>query len=162
MADAPPWWWALLGGAIGKLTGNLQEHGCVGRMFETGNGAIIQNPVESCSRLPCRLGNPPFLRSEIPSGRDQSDRSITHVFVHDGVVVEIDPDRVVAVPGHVVLFRVLPPLLEGAVMVGAEDLIVEPQTEARPAESVGPDLGVLAMAADLLVVPLAGEMRGDA
>ena len=47
-------------------------------------------------------------------------------------------------------------------MVGAEDLVVEPQTEARPAESVGPDLGVLAMAADLLVVPLAGEMRGDA
>ena len=39
---------------------------------------------------------------------------------------------------------------------------MEPQTEARAAQSIGPNLGVLAMNADLVFMPLVGQLSGDA
>lgn len=83
------------------------------------------------------------------------------VFVHDRVVIEVDRGRGSVGPRDVVLGRVVPPRVEGGVVGGAEELIVEPQTEAGAGESVGPDLGVLAMAADRTVVPLIGQVLRD-
>ena len=81
------------------------------------------------------------------------------MLVNYRVVVEIKANRDTIVPTRIALSGVLPPLVKCAMVVGAEDLIVEPQTEARTAESVGPNLCVLAMAAHLTVVPLLGQMR---
>ena len=53
-------------------------------------------------------------------------------------------------------------MVECAVVLRVEDLVVEPQTEARSTQSIGPDFCVLAMAAHLMVVPLSGEVRGHA
>jgi hypothetical protein len=55
------------------------------------------------------------------------------VFVDHWIVIQIEPNGVVAVPAHIVLRRILPPLIERGVMVGAEYLVIEPQTEARAA-----------------------------
>ena len=71
-----------------------------------------------------------------------------------GIVVKIKADRAIVLPRDIILRRVLPPLIKGRVMVGAKHLVVEPQTEARAAESVRPDFCVFAMAADLRVMPL--------
>lgn len=45
---------------------------------------------------------------------------------------------------------------------GGEDLVVEPQTEARTTESVRPDLSVLTVAAEVAVVPLIGKVSSHA
>ncbi|MFT7654444.1 MAG: hypothetical protein ACI9UU_003564 [Candidatus Azotimanducaceae bacterium] len=47
-------------------------------------------------------------------------------------------------------------MIECTMVSGVENLIIKPQTEASAAESVGPDLGVLTVTANLLVVPLFG------
>ncbi len=64
-------------------------------------------------------------------------------------------------PGDVVVDGVVPPRVEHLVVVGAEQVVVEPQTEAGAAQSIGPDLGVLAMDADRAFPPLVGEVAGD-
>ena len=38
---------------------------------------------------------------------------------------------------------------------------MEPQTEARAAQSIGPNLGVLAMNANLAFTPLVSQVGGD-
>jgi len=55
------------------------------------------------------------------------------VFVDRRVVVEIEADRIFGVPRDVVLGRVRPPFVEGTMVACVEDLVVEPQTEARAA-----------------------------
>ena len=56
----------------------------------------------------------------------------------------------------------LPPGFEcSGVEVRAMSVVVEPQTEARAAQSQGPDFCVLAMTALRLVLPLVCKMRGD-
>jgi hypothetical protein len=79
---------------------------------------------------------------------------MSDVFVNHWVVVKVQGNSFAIFPTDVVIRCVLPPLVEGGVMMTAEYLIVEPQTEARTTESVGPDFGIFAMAADLGVVPL--------
>ena len=80
------------------------------------------------------------------------------MFVHDRIVIEIDAGGFVAIPADVVLSRVLPPLVECAMVIATLQLIEESQTETRTSESVGPDLGVFTMAAVLTVVPLPCEI----
>jgi hypothetical protein len=83
---------------------------------------------------------------------------VTDVLVDYGVIVEVEPSRSFRIPADVVRCCVVPPSIKGAVMVRVEDLVVEPQTEARTAQSIGPDLGVLAVAAHLVIVPLRGQV----
>ena len=46
-------------------------------------------------------------------------------------------------------------------MVGAQERVVQPQTEAGAAQSIGPDLCVLAVDADRAVAPLVSEVGRD-
>ena len=82
------------------------------------------------------------------------------MFVDRRVVVEIEADRIFGLPRDVVLGRVRPPFVEGTMVASAFDLVVEPQTEAGAAQSIGPDFGVLTVAPHLTPVPLLGQMRG--
>ena len=84
------------------------------------------------------------------------------VRIDHGVEVEVDGSRgTVGRPADVVVAGVLPPGVERGVVVGAQQLVGKPQTEAGAAQSKRPDLGVLAVAADLAVMPLVGEVSGD-
>ena len=53
--------------------------------------------------------------------------------------------------------RILPPILEHAVVVAAVKGVMEPQTEARSGHSQWPDLGVLAVAPFRPTRPLIGQ-----
>ena len=46
-------------------------------------------------------------------------------------------------------------------MFSSEKLVVEPQTEACSAQSIGPDFGVLTVNADLAGMPLISELGGN-
>ena len=82
------------------------------------------------------------------------------MLVYDRIVIEIESDRFGVVPGDVVFCGIFPPRIERAVVVSVENLVVEPQTEACTAESVGPDLGVFAVTTHPAVVPLLCQMDG--
>ena len=83
------------------------------------------------------------------------------MLVDDWVVVEVHGDWPIILPGDVVIGGVLPPLVEGAVVISSVEPVVQPQTEASAAQSIGPDFGVFAVHADRAVPPLAGQMGGD-
>ena len=144
---------ALLCFCVGKFTGKLQQQ--CGRvwLFETGDGSGAMDTIYQRRHVPARLSDLASLRCEIPGGSDDANRP-ANVLVRDRVVVEVELNRIFLIPGHIVRSGVLPPFIERAVMSRAEDLVIEPQTEARATESVGPDLGVLTMTAHLAVVPL--------
>jgi len=61
-----------------------------------------------------------------------------------------------------VLLGVLPPAVEDPVGVRLVEQIVQPQTEARASESIGPDLGVLAVASLQASGPLPRQKVVDA
>jgi hypothetical protein len=59
------------------------------------------------------------------------------VFVHSWIVIEVEANGTIRVPGNVVLGGIFPPMVECAVVLRVEDLVVEPQTEARSTQSIG-------------------------
>ena len=83
------------------------------------------------------------------------------MLIDDWVVVEIHGNWPAVLPSDVVIGGVLPPLIEGAVVISSVELVMQPQTEASAAQSIGPDFGVFAVHADRTVPPLVGQMGGD-
>ena len=79
----------------------------------------------------------------------------------DWVVVEGDAFGALSVEVEIRVSGVPPPLIERLEVRAPVQQIVEPQTEARSAQSVRPDLGVLAVATLGAREPLAMEMLGD-
>ena len=77
------------------------------------------------------------------------------------VEIQIKANGLIVIPADIVLPGMFPPFFKSTVMVGVEDLIRESQTETGASQSVGPDLRVLAMAPDLTVVPLIGQISSN-
>ena len=164
----PGWLDVLFGGfpdalfrfGIGKLTRDLKEHGGRRGFLYARDRSIAKDAVDSRCHLPAGLRNLAALWSKIPGWNDQAERATADMFIDDGIVVEVELDRIVGIPADVVGGRILPPLIEGGVVMRSENLIGEPQTEARAAQSIGPDLRVFTVAAHLLIIPLRGQMSG--
>lgn len=154
--------YALFGYRVGELTCDLQEHRCPGWIIQAGNRSVTQNTIEQRYCMPSRLSDFLLLRRKIPGGCDDADGSTTHVLIHDWIVVQVKSNWVAILPDHVVLSSIFPPLVERTMVFGGEDLVVEPQTEARTTESVRPDLSVLTVAAEVAVVPLIGKVSSHA
>jgi hypothetical protein len=78
------------------------------------------------------------------------------VDIENGIVVARDcAGDLFLMQSQIFSASVLPPGFEcSGVEVRAMSVVVEPQTEARAAQSIGPNLGVLAVAAHLPAVPL--------
>ena len=83
------------------------------------------------------------------------------MFINNWIVIQIQRDRVVLVPGDVIFTRVFPPLIKGTVVISTQHLVIQSQTETGTRESVGPDFCVFTMAAYLAVMPLPGKVRRD-
>ena len=154
--------YTLFGCRVGELTCDLQEHRCPGWIIQAGNRSVTQNTIEPRYCVPSCLRDFLLLRRKIPGGCDDADGSTTHVLIHDRIVVQVESNWVAIIPDHVVLSSIFPPVIERTVVFGGEDLVVEPQTETRTTESVGPDLGVLTVAAEVAVVPLIGKVSSHA
>lgn len=154
--------YAPFGRGIGEFSGDLKQHRCATGVVEGGDRPVTEHTVERRRHVPSRLGDLASLRGEVPSGNDETDRSLTDVFVDRRIVVEVEARRVTRIPRHVVISGVLPPAVECVVMAGLKKFVVEPQTEARATQSIGPYLSVLAVAAHLAIVPLRGQVRGHA
>ncbi len=85
------------------------------------------------------------------------------VHIEQGVVVQGGRGgSLVGIKFEIVLSGVLPPRLKRLLVeVGAEPVVVKPQTEASASQSKWPDFGVLSMAADRRCQPLVLEVCGD-
>ena len=150
---------ALFRCGVGKFASELQEHGGSRRVVEPHDRPVAEHTAQRCCGVPTGSGHIGSLRSEIPGWRDDADRS-SNVFINYRVVIQIEPDWIALIPSDVIGCRIIPPAVERAVVMGGENLVVEPQTEARAAESVGPDLGIFTVATNLAVVPLLGQVSG--
>ena len=83
------------------------------------------------------------------------------MFVHNWVVVQVHGNGFIPIPSDVILRGVFPPVIKRRVKISIKKLVVKPQTETGSRQSIGPNLGVLAMAAHLLAVPLLSKVTHD-
>ncbi len=144
-----------------KFTGKLQQHGGSTDILKAGDFSATRHAINSRSDIPAGLGDAPFLWCKIPGRRDDPEGSVSNVGISNRVEIQIQTNGLIRIPSHIVVAGVVPPLFKRAVMVGAEDLIRESQTETRARQSVGPDLRVFTMTTHLAVVPLLGQIGGN-
>ena len=67
------------------------------------------------------------LGCQVPDRCDEAHRA-GNVLVDNRVVVEVHGDWPIVLPGDVVIGGVLPPLVEGAVVISSVEPVVQPQT----------------------------------
>ena len=80
------------------------------------------------------------------------------MFINNWIVIQVEGDRFIVIPGDVVFLGVIPPVIERTMVPGFKYLVIQSQTETGTGQSIRPNLGVFAMAADLAVVPLIGKV----
>ena len=76
------------------------------------------------------------------------------MFVDYWIVIQVQRSGLAVFPGNVIVPRIFPPFVEGTVVAGIKNLVIQSQTETGTRESVRPDFGVFTMATHLAVVPL--------
>ena len=152
--------WAII--ELASLQGQQRREAGIGEQswLIDGGRLVAVQAGEPHGQLPRRMSHVGSLWREVPDGGHQAHWA-GHVFVDHRVVVEVHGHGPSLLPSDVVADGVVPPGFEYGVVVSAQERVVQPQTEAGPTQSIGPDLGVLAVDADRALAPLVSEVRGD-